>query len=142
MTLEFEIPLYSLFLMVLLTFLYFSKNKVNLIENKYYVIILVSSFIEIIISFIVHLICAINDFNTLNLKYFKFINFSNKIVTTLFVVVCLSLLYYILTICYEQFRNKILKYNYVFIIFTITYFIATFFTNVQLVDMINNTTNT
>ena len=139
MTLEFEIPLYSLFLMVLLTFLYFSKNKVNLIENKYYVIILVSSFIEIIISFIVHLICAINDFNTLNLKYFKFINFSNKIVTTLFVVVCLSLLYYILTICYEQFRNKILKYNYVFIIFTITYFIATFFTNVQLVDMINVT---
>ena len=139
MTLEFEIPLYSLFLMILLTFLYFSKNKVNLIENKYYVIIIISSFIEVIISFIVHLICAINDFNTLNLKYFKFINFSNKIVTTLFVVVCLSLLYYILTICYEQFRNKILKYNYIFIIFTITYFIATFFTNVQLVDMINVT---
>ena len=139
MTLEFDIPLYSLFLMILLAFLYFSKNKVNLIENKYYVIIIISSFIEVIISFIVHLICAINDFNTLNLKYFKFINFSNKIVTTLFVVVCLSLLYYILTICYEQFRNKILKYNYIFIIFTITYFIATFFTNVQLVDMINVT---
>lgn len=86
MTLEFEIPLYSLFLMILLAFLYFSKNKVNLIENKYYVIIIISSFIEVIISFIVHLICAINDFNTLNLKYFKFINFSNKIVTTLLLI--------------------------------------------------------
>ena len=79
-TLEFELPLFSFLFILLLLFVYFSKRKINLIENKMYDVILVSSLVASFSDTIVHIVSAMNTMDALNNEWYFFIN--NMIVVT------------------------------------------------------------
>ncbi len=134
MSLEFEMPLFSLIFIFLLAVVYFTKPSIKLSENKYYGMIIVFSLIETFLSSIVHFICAFNDFDFINTKYYPFINFANKIVTTAFVGVFICLLIYVMIISYEKIRKNEVKIKIGLLFFIILFFIVTFFTKIILVE--------
>ena len=53
-TMEFEIPLVCLFLIVMLLFVYFSKQNVNLPQNRVFKVMLIASVFEIFLDFVIH----------------------------------------------------------------------------------------
>lgn len=135
MSLEFEIPLVSLIFTIILTIVYFLKPKINLIENKYFESILISSLSYMIIDTTIHFICSINDFSVILSTYYPLFNFLNKVLVTLFVIIVSSMLSYILIISYENVRknNKVVKYS--LIAFIILFALSTLFTNIKLVKV-------
>lgn len=135
MTYEFELPLVSLVFVLILVIVYFSKKKVNLLENKMYEKILICSLVEIIINTIIHFICAFNSFEVIQSKYYLLFDFLNKILSTMFVMIFMSLLCYTIIITYDKAKNnaaKLLKASYVL---EILFFVGTLFTHINLVNM-------
>ena len=61
-TMEFEIPLVCLILMLMLIFVYFSKPNIDLPQNKVFRVMIIAAVGEIFLDFIVHLICSFNPF--------------------------------------------------------------------------------
>ena len=94
-SLEFELPLVSFILIFLLAIVYFSKKKIHLLENKAYEVIIITSLISSAIDTFVHIIGASNTLNQLNSTYYTLINYMNKIISTCFVIVFISLLSHI-----------------------------------------------
>lgn len=133
MTLEFEIPLVSLIFLLMLAGVYFFKPSIKLVENKYYSMIIIFSIIEVVYSVIIHLMCAFNDFETLNTVYYPFINFANKIVTTVFVMIFAYLLAYTLTISYKKVRDNIKILNYALLALVLVVFTSMFFTKIEII---------
>lgn len=70
---EFEIPFISFLFIIMLIIVYMSKEKINSIENKIFKIMLLSSFIEILLDFYVHMLCSLNTFETITSPlYYKY----------------------------------------------------------------------
>jgi len=104
MNLEFELPLVSFIFLLMINLIYFSKRKVNLLENKPYYFILVSSLIVAAIDTVLHFISSFTDTDGL-VKYYEFVNVSNRIIALLFIVVFASFFCYIMFISYEKIKN-------------------------------------
>ena len=135
MSLEFEVPLISLIFMIILIVIYFGKTKINLPENKMYETILICSLFEIIINTVIHFICALTDFNTLNIVYYDFFNFLNKILSTLFVIIFASLFSYTVMITYESVRKNSKKFISKIVVIEVVFAIITLFTNITLIKV-------
>ena len=105
-SLEFELPLFSFIFIFLLMIVYFSKRKVNLIENKTYEVILISSFIASLLDTIVHFVSAVNSFEIMNTVYYPFVNHVNKIISTCFVLIFCCLTIYTIFISYKKVKEK------------------------------------
>lgn len=105
-SLEFELPLFSFIFIFLLMIVYFSKRKVNLIENKTYEVILISSFIASLLDTIVHFVSAVNSFEIMNTVYYPFVNHVNKIISTCFVLIFCCLTIYTIFISYKKIKEK------------------------------------
>ncbi len=138
-SLEFELPLFSLIFLLMLLLSYYSKERLNIIENKYYSRILIFSIIEVFLSTVVHIICSLNDFNVILNSYYGFINVSNKIITTSFVGIFVCFLCYILLISYPNVRQNAKKLNFYSVLTIALFFLLTFFTRVELVFLANVT---
>lgn len=132
MSLEFEIPLVSLFLILILMFFYFLKPKIKLIENKYYAFVLVLSFFESLLSVIAHIITARHDFNIITTKYYSVLNIINRLVSTSFVAIFLCLFIYILLICNKDNRKYEKIMRVIGTLFIALFFIVTRFTNIEI----------
>ena len=135
MTYEFELPLVSLVFVLILAIVYFSKKKVNLLENKMYEKIIICSLIEIIINTIIHFICAFNSFEIIQSKYYVLFDFLNKILSTMFVMIFMSLLCYTIIITYDKVKNNAKKLIKISFGIEILFFIITLFTHINLVNM-------
>ena len=133
-SLEFEIPLISFIFILLLSIVYFSKKKVKLIENKTYEVILISSLISSILDTIIHLISALNTLDTLNNKYYFFIDYTNKIISTIFVIVFSCLLAYTIIISYKKIKENPKKLFIGLIIANIIFFLIVNFTHIQILE--------
>lgn len=142
LSLEFELPLVSFIFISLLTSVYFVKRKVSLIENKAYEVILISSLIASFTDTIVHIISATNSLNSLNNKYYFIIEFMNKIISTLFVIIFSCLLAYVLIISYKNIRKNPKRMVLCFVIIDILFFIIVCFTHVEIIQigMVRNVT--
>ena len=105
-SLEFELPLFSFIFIFLLMIVYFSKRKVNLIENKTYEVILISSFVAALLDTIVHFVSAVNSFEIMNTVYYPFVNHVNKIISTCFVLIFCCLTIYTIFISYKKVKEK------------------------------------
>ena len=140
MSLEFEIPMVSMILILLLFFIYILKPKVKLIENKYYLIILIFSLIETALGFIAHLLCAIKGFDYVVANYYTFFNILNKFIGLSFIGIFCYMLVYILAISYKDFKKKVKMINITSIIFLLSCFALLCFTNIELVE-VGNVTN-
>ena len=102
MSLEFELPLFSFIFIALLTAVYFIKKKVPLVENKMYGAILIAALIAAAVDTFVHLVSAYNTLDTLNSDYYLVIDYCNKLISTMFVVIFSCLLSYTLIISYKK----------------------------------------
>ena len=87
MSFEFEIPLICFLFILLLVMVYFSKPNLKLVENKYFEIILISSFIETAINVFIHFLATIVDSSIFSTKFYPLINFLNKIMSLLFIII-------------------------------------------------------
>ena len=135
MSLEFEVPLISLIFMIILVVIYFSKSNMNLPENKMYETILVASLFETIINTVIHFICALTDFQTLNIVYYNLFNFLNKILAILFVIIFAALFSYTLMITYDSIRKNYKKLVSKIIMVEVVFGIITLFTNITLIKV-------
>ncbi len=133
-SLEFELPLVSLIFIILISISYFMKKKVPIAENKYYSAMLIVSFVAIFFNFVIHLISAFVTYDVLMSKYYFFINYSNKIITTMYITMFSLLLVYILVISYPKLREKTKEINYGLIAFNGIYFLITHFTKVIITE--------
>lgn len=112
-TMEFEIPLVSLLLILMLLFIYFSKPNVNLTQNKLFKVILIAAAGEIFLDFIVHLICSFTPFELINsYPLYDFFNIANKFIVVFFVIIFECLFLYVMVITYGKnvLNNKKLRY--------------------------------
>lgn len=106
LSMEFEIPLVSLIFILFLIIIFYSKKRVDLIENKFFEVILIASFVSAIFDTIVHIISALYSYELLITKYYFIVDIINKIIATSFVLIFTSLLCYVLLISYQKFREK------------------------------------
>lgn len=134
MTYEFELPLVSLVFVIILAIVYFSKKKIDLVENKMYEKIIICSLIEIVINTVIHFICAFNSFDIIQEKYYLLFDFLNKILSTMFVMIFVSLLCYTIFITYDKARKNPKKIMKVATIIETVFFVITLFTHINLVD--------
>lgn len=135
MSLEFELPLFSFIFLLLITILYLVKQKIDLAENNYYMIIIISSLFEALLSTIVHLMCASNSYDVLMANYYPYINWVNKIVSTQFFAVFLALFFYIIIISFKTRIKNYKRLNIIFWILVFIFFGCELFTNVTLIKM-------
>ena len=134
-SMEFEVPLISTIFLLLLLIVYFFKERKDLVENKLYNIIILCSFVESLYDTIIHFICSYNSFELINTKFYPFLNYSNKILSMLFVIIFSSLFMYILIISNEVFAKNHVKLRKAFGVFYLILFIALHFTNISLVQV-------
>ncbi len=143
MSLEFEIPLVSFIFVLIINIVYFSKKKLDLVENKAYQFILICSFIEILIDLIIHVICSFNTFSVIESSYYNLFNILNKGLSMLFIIIFSCLFYYIIVITYKS-RKNAKKVFIPLLILNIISFIILQFTNINLVEVgsVTNVTGT
>lgn len=135
MSLEFELPLFSLIFIILLGGIYFTKKRIKLVENKTYELILIFSFLEIVIDTVIHFICAIYDFDIIVTEYYQLFNILNKILSLLFIMIFSCLFCYTVMITYEKIRKNPKKLVYSLIGLNIVSALVLLFTNIELVDV-------
>ena len=139
-SLEFELPLVATIFLLIIMIVYFVKKRANFPENKMFSVILICSFIESIIDTFIHVICAFNSFDDINTKYYEIINYSNKILAILFVIIFTSYFVYILMITFDSIKKNFRKINIASVILYVIVFFILQFTSVELVE-INTVTN-
>lgn len=135
MSLEFELPLFSFIFIALLTAVYFIKKKVPLVENKMYGAILIAALIAAAVDTFVHLVSAYNTLDTLNSDYYLVIDYCNKLISTMFVVIFSCLLSYTLLISYKKILKNYKKLFICIMGFTIMFYVATCFTTVEIIEV-------
>lgn len=135
MTMEFEIPLVCLIFIVVLNIVFFSKKRINLVENKYYQTILLSAFVVAVINTLIHFICGVNTFDQVVLKYSSLFGILYRLGFSLFILICGSLLIYTLIINYDYLRRKVKVLNSVLITFSSLFFISSFFLTLNLIKI-------
>lgn len=136
-TMEFEIPLVCLLLIILLILVYYSKPNIQLLQNKVFKVMLFASFAEIFLDFIVHLICSFNSFDVINAyPLYDFFNIINKFIVIFFVMIFECLFFYVMIITYGKniLKNKKLKFSV--IIINISFYIGLIFTNIKIVNAV------
>ena len=140
MTLEFELPLVSLFFIIMLIIVYISKKKIKILENRLYYIILGLSFISIVCDTILHFIGAMHSYEEIVNKYMLFANIFNKIILSCYIIIFSCLFIYILLITYKSLLNKFNKLINTFIIIDLILIGGLLFTSVEPVK-VGNVTN-
>lgn len=134
-SLEFELPLFSFIFILLLAFIYFSKEKVKLIENKTYEVILVSSLIASFLDTIAHFISSLHEFDDLNKNYYVILDHLNKVISTLFVVIFSCLLIYTIFISYKKISQKPGKFIFGTVLLSTIFYIITQYTHIKIYEV-------
>ena len=63
LSMEFEIPLISFIFILFLLISFYSKKRVNFVENKTYEVILITSLISSLLDTIVHVMSALTTYD-------------------------------------------------------------------------------
>jgi len=133
MSLEFEIPLVSLIFIFMLNIVYFAKKKINLVENKLYEIILISSLIAAFIDTILHFNGAMHNYEEIIKYYFTFADILNKIISGLFILIFSCLFCYIMLISYKMLKKNIKKIIIPLSVFNVICYINLIFTKIKII---------
>lgn len=132
---EFEIPLVSLIMLILLIVFYLSKENLKLIQNKIFKVILISSLLETFLNFLVHLICSVRPYEMLiSTPYYNFFNLLNKVLVILFIIIFESLFCYVLVISSGSSKLKSKKVRVPLLIVNILSLIVLSFTKISIIN--------
>ena len=134
---EYEIPLVSLIFLIFLLIVFFSKKRYRLVENNFYIIILVATFIETVLNVIIHYVTSFRTLEELNRNYFKYILIGNRFIATCFFLVVLSLFLYILVISYKSVKENYKRVYIILFLSSILFFLTTFFGNLKIIKVDN-----
>jgi len=134
LSMEFEIPLISFIFILFLMISFYSKERINFVENKTYEVILITSLISSLLDTIVHVMSAVTTYDVLSTKYYIIVDYINKFVGTSFVVVFSCLLSYVLLISYKKLRDNPKKTWRFIIIISVLFFCYTNFTHVIITE--------
>lgn len=137
LSLEFELPLISFIFILIIFIVYFSKEKISLVENKTYEVILIASLFSSLTDTIIHIISARKTLDILNTKYYNIIDYMNKVISTMFVVIFSCLLLYSIFISYKKIKEKPKKLIITTMIFNIAFYVATLFTHITIIEVDN-----
>ena len=123
------LPICSIIFSLLLCFVYFSKKRINLLENSVYSVMLVASVIDsILVSLLQSFsINGINEFENILVPIF------NKIDFMLLIVICNCLFMYTLLIAYKNVKNNFNKVFKISIILDIAASLFIVFSNVNII---------
>ena len=130
------LPVCSLFFSGLLLYVYFSKDRVNLLENKMYSWMIVCSFVD---SLLVCVLQSIAFFYQPGFLDF-IISLLNKLDFAMLILICNFIFNYIAIITLSEFKKKYKKYSVPFMITDIIIFIFIFFGNVEAIKSGNSYT--
>ena len=132
---EFEIPLVSLIMLILLIVFYLSKDNLKLIQNKIFKVILISSLLEAFLNFLVHLICSVRPYEILiSIPYYNFFNLLNKVLVILFIIIFESLFCYVLVISSGSSKIKSKKVRVPLLIVNILSLIVLSFSKISIIN--------
>ena len=126
---EFELQIVSLIFIILLLILYFSKKKIKFVENKYYAIMLIGAFINILINSLLHIYSYSMGFQAVLNHSYQIIIF-NKIMAIIFIVFFGSLLSYTLAIN-TKIKVNLNKIDFYMILFYIFFTVLICLTNIN-----------
>jgi len=135
MAVGFEIPVVSFIFLLILSFVYFLRPRIKLVENKCFIIILICSLMATFFNTIIHLISSVTDFETFNTQWYPLIDFLNKFISVQFIIIYLFLFIYILVISYESVKNNFKKVVTLSIVFVALCSIVLFFTSIELMEV-------
>ena len=113
------LPVCSLFFSGLMCYIYFSKERVDLLENKMYSCMIVCSFVD---SLIVTILQSIAFFYTPGYLDFV-ITVLNKIDFVMLILICNSIFYYIAIITLPVFKSHYRKFSIPFLVTDLIVFI-------------------
>ena len=134
-SMEFEIPLVSLIMLILLIVFYLSKENLKLIQNKIFKVILISSLLEAFLNFLVHLICSVRPYEMLiSTPYYNFFNLLNKVLVILFIIIFESLFCYVLVISSGSSKIKSKKVRVPLLIVNILSLIVLSFSKISIIN--------
>ena len=134
-SMEFEIPLVSLIMLMLLIVFYLSKENLKLIQNKIFKVILISSLLEAFLNFLVHLICSVRPYEILiSIPYYNFFNLLNKVLVILFIIIFESLFCYVLVISSGSSKIKSKKVRVPLLIVNILSLIVLSFSKISIIN--------
>ncbi len=134
-SMEFEIPLVSLIMLILLIVFYLSKENLKLIQNKIFKVILISSLLEAFLNFLVHLICSVRPYEILiSIPYYNFFNLLNKVLVILFIIIFESLFCYVLVISSGSSKIKSKKVRVPLLIVNILSLIVLSFSKISIIN--------
>ena len=123
------LPVCSLFFSGLMCYIYFSKERVDLLENKMYSCMIVCSFVD---SLIVTILQSIAFFYTPG--YLDFIiAVLNKIDFVMLILICNSIFYYIAIITLPVFKSHYRKFSIPFLVTDLIVFIFMLFGKVDVI---------
>ena len=123
------LPVCSLFFSGLMYYVYFSKERVDLLENKMYSCMIVCSFVD---SLIVTILQSIAFFYTPG--YLDFIiTVLNKIDFVMLILICNSIFYYIAIITLPVFKSHYRKFSIPFLVTDLIVFIFMLFGKVDVI---------
>ncbi len=123
------LPVCSLFFSGLMCYIYFSKERVDLLENKMYSCMIVCSFVD---SLIVTILQSIAFFYTPG--YLDFIiTVLNKIDFIMLILICNSIFYYIAIITLPVFKSHYRKFSIPFLVTDLIVFIFMLFGKVDVI---------
>ena len=130
------LPVCSLFFSGLMCYIYFSKERVDLLENKMYSCMIVCSFVD---SLIVTILQSIAFFYTPG--YLDFIiTVLNKIDFVMLILICNSIFYYIAIITLPVFKSHYRKFSIPFLVTDLIVFIFMLFGKVDVIKSGNTYT--
>ncbi len=130
------LPVCSLFFSGLLLYVYFSKDRVNLLENKMYSWMIMCSFVD---SLLVCILQSIAFFYQPGFLDF-IISLLNKLDFAMLILICNCIFNYIAIITLPEFKKKYKKYRIPFMITDTIIFIFIFFGNVEAIKSGNSYT--
>ena len=130
------LPVCSLFFSGLLLYVYFSKDRVNLLENKMYSWMIMCSFVD---SLFVCILQSIAFFYQPGFLDF-IISLLNKLDFAMLILICNCIFNYIAIITLPEFKKKYKKYRIPFMITDTIIFIFIFFGNVEAIKSGNSYT--
>lgn len=121
---------------------YLFKKKVPLVENKMYSTIIIASLISAAVDTFIHFLSAYTSLEALNTTYFTLIDYLNKVIATMFVLIFSCLLAYTLLISYKRLKDN---YKTVFLsvaLLTVAFYAITCFTHIEIIEIgtVRNTT--
>ena len=128
------LPICSIVFSILLLFVYFSKERVNLIENKVYSIMLICSVIDSILVTIVHTIAIQYGPE----KYLFYIQLFNKIDFCCLIVFANCFLLYNILINYSSLTDIIRKIKYPLIIIDCVFMFSVFASDINVISKNGN----